>query len=70
MGHGLLSGPAAIWHSCGVPLEIKCLAFQNWMVTSQGSVVNAAGAETVSTLFPGVVLEELSWPKLKDQGLC
>ena len=70
MGHGPLSGLDTIWHSCAVPLQLKCLALQNWMVTSQGSAVNAAGTETVSSLFPGLVLGELSWPKLKGRGLC
>lgn len=32
--------------------------------------MNAAGAEAVSSLFPEVVLGELSCPKLKGQGLC
>lgn len=39
------------------------------MVTSQQPVVNSAGAEPVSSPFPGVVLGKFSWKKLKGQGL-
>lgn len=66
MGQEPFSGQHVTWHSCAVPLQPKSLALQNWMVTSQQSVVNAA----VSSPFPGVVLGKFSWQKLKGQGLC